>query len=388
MSDSTDYNLSAIRGLLSNARLCCFRDADIYVRDAALLLPNRPCAPDGDWLNGSCINFWLRVLEERLSSEHPELGERVFLVDPAVMAFMRFQADEDDLQEFRCNVRLDEKELVLIPVTDTNDGGFVVESTGSSRNQGSHWSLLVYWRQGHVFQHFDSMGNANGAAATSTAQVLWTALGMGKRIKATGRNTDGGVPSSVWSDLTAEEHQQDPDDSTLDESHWGATAKAAARLAAAAAEMDGAKTMNSAAQAEGSKTNELEEAAGQRAASIVVMPIVESMAHSMPRQENGVDCGVYTVAVAETHVNLLIEQHGLHLPGNDEGGSIAQADIDNITLISDQTQAHIMTMLRDTSTALAAIGGQKEIAGKRHAIFNRILEEREKSTFAHSKFSV
>ena len=146
--------------------------------------------------------------------------------------------------------------------------------------------------------------------------------------------------------------------------------------------------MNSAAQAEGSKTSELEEAAGQRAASIVVMPIVESMAHSMPRQANGVDCGVYTVAVAETHVNLLIEQHGLHLPGNDEGGSIAQADIDNITLISDQTQAHIMTMLRDTSTALAAIGGQKEIAGKRHAIFNRILEEREKSTFAHSKFSV
>ena len=65
-----------------DTKLCCFRDADMYVRDARLLL-STPIHPAGAWLNSSCINFGLRLLEEHVEAKGLP-PQAVYLVDPSV----------------------------------------------------------------------------------------------------------------------------------------------------------------------------------------------------------------------------------------------------------------------------------------------------------------
>mmetsp|Transcript_22311 Transcript_22311/g.30452 ORF Transcript_22311/g.30452 Transcript_22311/m.30452 type:complete len:241 (-) Transcript_22311:397-1119(-) len=198
-------------------KVVCFRDADIYGRDLTLLLPSAS-NPNGDWLNGSCINFWLRVLEDRLEAAFAGT-DAIFFVDPAVMSFIRFHCDNEDLQEFRENVNLTAHELILCPVNNSEDGVHV--------GAGTHWSMLAYWRGRSEFQHFDSAGTSNYAAAKATASVLSKAM----HIDSSG----GGLPLhlSRWSDV-----------------------------------------------------------------------IVHNM--GIPRQTNGVDCGVFCLCVAEAYLTAII----------------------------------------------------------------------------------
>mmetsp|Transcript_48367 Transcript_48367/g.82598 ORF Transcript_48367/g.82598 Transcript_48367/m.82598 type:complete len:225 (-) Transcript_48367:101-775(-) len=145
-----------------------------------------------------------------------------------VMAFLRFQCDADDLAEFNTNVGLSSREVVLCPVTDTQD----FSSTGS------HWSLLVFVRTSRAFYHFDSCGRSNEKAARKTAEVLMASMASGNGASFVG----------------------DKDDSDRQ------------------------------CMRQGSK-----------------VPIVENMAAVMPRQTNGVDCGVYLLCVAEVVIRTIVD---------------------------------------------------------------------------------
>lgn len=148
----------SLQGSNKNKLIGTFRDADIYVRDALLL-------ENDDWLNSSCMNFGLRILEDR---SYPVFTDSIYFIDPSVMAFLRFQCDEEDLFEFGEQVRLSERSVIFCPINDVD--GLNVDRTGS------HWSLLIYWRAESVFQHWDSCGTANDRAARVTATALQSAM--------------------------------------------------------------------------------------------------------------------------------------------------------------------------------------------------------------------
>lgn len=112
-----------------------FEDAVLYESDIRLF------SPPG-WLNDACLNFGLRWIESQVDDDS------ILLMDPAVYSFMMLQCIEDDeIKELRTSLRLAEKRSVLIPVNDASDFG---------SHRGSHWSLISYFRDEGVAEHYDS----------------------------------------------------------------------------------------------------------------------------------------------------------------------------------------------------------------------------------------
>lgn len=76
----------------------------------------------------------------------PSLGEerrdeqpgKVLLLDPATAFWLAFEDNRTDLEEARSSLRLSEREVLLCPVTDSQDR--------CKADSGTHWSLLVCWR--------------------------------------------------------------------------------------------------------------------------------------------------------------------------------------------------------------------------------------------------
>lgn len=140
-----------------------FFDAVMYGSDLALLRSRT------GWLNDSCINFFLKWTQTRVSSEH---GSNLQYMDPAVVSFFVHQCvEEDEIQEFVNGLHLQPPCKLFIPLNDS-----MVESTAWQTQGGSHWSLLVVARQSEsavAFWHFDSIKNSgNMAAAARIARKL------------------------------------------------------------------------------------------------------------------------------------------------------------------------------------------------------------------------
>ena len=138
-----------------------FEDAVIYGADLAIL--ESPTA----WLNDACINFFLTLLQSRISKD-----EAVFL-DPSVMSFFMHQCvDEDDIADFRSGFRYPQNGKLVIPINDNMS----TSSSWATPGGGAHWSLLVLILLNGApqkFVHFDSVkGSANASAALEVAQKL------------------------------------------------------------------------------------------------------------------------------------------------------------------------------------------------------------------------
>jgi Ulp1 family protease len=136
--------------------LVTYHDIDIYERDIYLFKQE-------EWLNDACINFCLKRTELAASQQ-----ARVLLMDAAVVAFMRFQVDdEDEVEELAGNLGVAHRAWILAPVNDCTYLG------GSS----SHWSLLAYHVQSGSSYHLDSSNQFNKVAAEKTAAKLSSLCG-------------------------------------------------------------------------------------------------------------------------------------------------------------------------------------------------------------------
>lgn len=137
--------------------LISWHDCDIDAPEMAIL--GSPTA----WLNDRVLQFaleWMRCGSDQAS--------RVAVLEPAQVSFLVHQCDEEDYADFRAGAGVDGKEMVLLLVC--NDADLTVGG-------GSHWSLLVYRTAGPSFEHYDSAGTSNAAAAGVRAAKLWRVLG-------------------------------------------------------------------------------------------------------------------------------------------------------------------------------------------------------------------
>lgn len=136
-----------------------FRDAVLYESDIRLF------SPPG-WLNDACLNFGLRWIETQVDDDS------ILLMDPAVYSFMMLQCIEDDeIKELRTSLRLAEKRSVLIPINDASDFG---------SHRGSHWSLISFFRDEGVAEHYDSLAtpSVNLAHARRAVEKLCRVIGV------------------------------------------------------------------------------------------------------------------------------------------------------------------------------------------------------------------
>lgn len=139
------------------------RDADLYPHDVQLFR-------EGQWLNSSCINYCLRLLEESYHSRMGSDAAAAFLngvltMDPTVVHFLRAHCeDEEDFEQLAIDTSMREKTWVLLPI---NNNDSPVESTSCS-----HWSLLVVRCDRGESYHIDSSNRLNSEAAMKTSKVL------------------------------------------------------------------------------------------------------------------------------------------------------------------------------------------------------------------------
>lgn len=151
-----------------------YHDVLLYASDVALFAHSQ-------WLNDNAINFYFQFLYQSLcvardpsqqQSHDASSNSDVLFVDPAVVSCMMLQCDDDDeYQELGSGLELQQKQLCFIPVNDNEHFG----------GESSHWSLLVYRRATHSFEHFDSSAGHNTRAAkrimTTFEKMLWLCSG-------------------------------------------------------------------------------------------------------------------------------------------------------------------------------------------------------------------
>jgi Ulp1 family protease len=137
---------SKISTHLNIMSLLDYHDAVLYESDVVLLRP-------GGWLNDRVINFALRYYEHDCE---PKISDKVLLMDPAVVSYLRIQCeDEDDYVSLARGNQLGSRRLIILPCSDSLD--FETPST--------HWSVVIYSVDADVAVHLDSCNNHNSLSA-------------------------------------------------------------------------------------------------------------------------------------------------------------------------------------------------------------------------------
>lgn len=128
-------------------------DVDVYERDLKLF-ENR------NWLNDTCINYCFKRLLNSKSSDVVDMimKENVLLLDPSLVSFLRLQCEEDDeFEDLRMSLELDNKLWVFIPINDNQ----------SFESSSSHWSSLLCHVDSHQMLYYDSVENNPNLASAN-----------------------------------------------------------------------------------------------------------------------------------------------------------------------------------------------------------------------------
>jgi hypothetical protein len=140
----------------TNRRLFTFKDVDIYQHHADFFQP-------GQWLDDTCINLCFRCFE----NDSPVLENKVLLLDPAVVSFLRMQVDdEEEFEELLQGQHLLDHNWVFFPISDS----------GSFEQRGTHWSVVLLHVPTISFFYFDSCGEYSKKSAKQFVKKFTTFL--------------------------------------------------------------------------------------------------------------------------------------------------------------------------------------------------------------------
>ena len=120
---------------MTDSIVISYHDSVLRQSDLALL-----SAPN--WLNDQIISFFY----EYLSNE--EINDpRIGYVDPSLVQLVKLCAEPFEADAMLQSLNLSAKDIILIPINDEEFG----------KAGGTHWSLLVWFRQEEKFVHFNSI---------------------------------------------------------------------------------------------------------------------------------------------------------------------------------------------------------------------------------------
>ncbi|CAG8549820.1 2371_t:CDS:2 [Paraglomus brasilianum] len=140
-----------------------YYDVMLYEEDVHFLY-------DDQWLNDTCIEFYMEYLERtKLLSTRGSSILQVFLLRPAITFLITIAPDESDLSS-AIPAQLAGSDVIFSPVNNNTNP----ELAGG----GSHWSLLVYAKSVNKFLHYDSAGPMNMSYARRTAKKVAKRIGI------------------------------------------------------------------------------------------------------------------------------------------------------------------------------------------------------------------
>ncbi|ORX62357.1 cysteine proteinase, partial [Hesseltinella vesiculosa] len=119
---------------------------------------------ENHWLNDTIIEFYMEY------KERTEAGftDAILLLRPAMVQLLTHSSEDPNLLKTVLPPNLDTREVVFAPINDGSPG---------KAYDGSHWSLVVFFRPTKRYYYYDSMGTGNFRAARKTARKLAPLLG-------------------------------------------------------------------------------------------------------------------------------------------------------------------------------------------------------------------
>ncbi|XP_029624126.1 sentrin-specific protease 8 [Salmo trutta] len=121
------------------------------------------------WLNDQVIGFAFEYFATELFKG---LGEAAIFISPEVTQFIKCAACPEELALFLEPLGLASRRWVFLAVNDNS-----IQTAG-----GSHWSLLLFLRDGGHFAHYDSQSGGNSLHARRIATKLEPFLGSGRKV--------------------------------------------------------------------------------------------------------------------------------------------------------------------------------------------------------------
>ena len=322
-----------------------YHDATIYPSDAALL-------SGPHWINDHIITLAFEYLAHEVYNQDPVSAASAApavssatlppcFVHPGAAAFL-IHGDDEDVADIAGGLDLTARDAVFIPLTD---------HAASEASGGSHWTLLAYARWGDGgrggggggggSEWDDRKGGKGGGAGTGTG----SGGGGGGAHSASGGGADGGNGGGVAVEAA------------------GASASSASSASSTAPSTSPAPsggTWGFRFYDSGRREGSLSSAA--RAVARKLAPHMKggaagglAVAREAPTQENGYDCGVYVVAMAEFLAAGIATDGG---GGGGEGGGARDGGMAAVV-----TAEHVRdkrSVLHDQ--ALKVLAGDKTLA--------------------------
>ncbi|TPX41078.1 hypothetical protein SeMB42_g05752 [Synchytrium endobioticum] len=131
-----------------------YGDVQLEQEDVDLLTPPL-------WLNDSLIEFYYEYLERE--TYPPSTG--IAFLRPALVQLIAHQQDPSSLKS-ALPPNLSVQRAIFCPMTDVT----------SNTVGGSHWNLLVFYRDTNTFYYYDSSGGYNLGSAQEKIRNLYVAL--------------------------------------------------------------------------------------------------------------------------------------------------------------------------------------------------------------------
>ncbi|XP_048337743.1 sentrin-specific protease 8 [Sphaerodactylus townsendi] len=137
---------------------------DSLLRQSDVLLLDPPC-----WLNDHILGF---AFEYFATEQFRDFSDQVCFIGPEVAQFIKCATGQEEMGLFLEPLKLPQKKVVFLAINDNSN-----QAAG-----GTHWSLLVYFRDQNCFAHYDSHTRCNSAHARQVAGKLEAFLGKRGRI--------------------------------------------------------------------------------------------------------------------------------------------------------------------------------------------------------------
>lgn len=107
------------------------------------------------WINDALISF---VFEYYRIDIYKKQAKKVAFVPPEVTQIIKLNSEDDEILSIVMSLELTEKDLVFFPI---NDGGI--------DSEGTHWSLLVWFKLGqNELAGLESMSSASSTASSNS----------------------------------------------------------------------------------------------------------------------------------------------------------------------------------------------------------------------------
>jgi len=141
---------------MTDSIVISYHDSVLRQSDLALL-----SAPN--WLNDQIISFFYEYLNNDEISD-PRIG----YIDPSLVQLVKLCQEPFEADAMLQSLDLSSKEVILIPINDEQ----------STHAGGTHWSLLVWFKEQEKLVHYNSIRNSNMKAAKRTANSFSSSIGI------------------------------------------------------------------------------------------------------------------------------------------------------------------------------------------------------------------